>query len=46
MSPTQIIVIVLVVLVIVAAIAVAVRTVGRRRALRSRFARRAVTATR
>ncbi|MCF0092176.1 hypothetical protein AB0B39_27220 [Micromonospora sp. NPDC049114] len=37
MSPTQIIVIVLVVLVIVAAIAVAVRTVGRRRALRSRF---------
>lgn len=37
MSPTQIIVIVLVVLVIVAAIAVAVRTIGRRRALRSRF---------
>ncbi|MGC4880940.1 hypothetical protein ACLQ26_32280 [Micromonospora sp. DT43] len=37
MSPTQIIVIVLVVLVIVAALAVAVRTIGRRRALRSRF---------
>ncbi|WP_405429920.1 hypothetical protein [Micromonospora sp. NBC_00617] len=37
MSPTQIIVIVLVVLVIVAAIAVAVRTIGHRRALRSRF---------
>lgn len=37
MSPTQIIVIVLVVLVIIAAIAVAVRTVGRRRALQSRF---------
>ncbi|MGC4771132.1 hypothetical protein ACLQ25_19425 [Micromonospora sp. DT44] len=37
MSPTQIVVIVLVVLVIIAAIAVAVRTIGRRRALQSRF---------
>ena len=37
MSPTQIIVIVLVVLVIVAALAVAFRSIGRRRALQSRF---------
>ncbi|PWR05119.1 hypothetical protein DKT68_28625 [Micromonospora acroterricola] len=37
MSSTQVIVIVLVVLVIVAALAVAVRSVARRRALRSRF---------
>ncbi|WP_433551284.1 hypothetical protein ACQP08_26905 [Micromonospora zamorensis] len=37
MSPTQVIVIVLVVLVIVAVAAVAVRSLGRRRALRSKF---------
>ncbi|MGI5523502.1 hypothetical protein ACQEUX_21590 [Micromonospora sp. CA-259024] len=37
MSPTQVIVIVLVVLVIVAVLAVAARSLGRRRALRTRF---------